>query len=349
MPQQTIPLPEMINGDFSSWKQANGTLIPIFDPATTRSDGQGGFVRDAFPGNIIPVSRLSPLARRIAQYFPKPNAPGLVRNFVATGTQPRKRIEDAYLVKFDQNFGMKNRLAFTWSKNGEHFNDAYDTNPDNPQNWNTLPYPLSGRQYYQGDQYYGNVFRVNDTHLISPTVINTLTLGAHRLTHPEHDITAQPFGQNWGDKLGGSVKNNPGYNTGFPSVSFNNDNYYGWDSSKLWDEYHTVYGFDENLTWVKKSHSFKFGYSYQKMFLNTNNRNNAAGTFNFNRLGTSRPGDNSGTSGNAFASFMLGEVMSGGFTIPNTEMLRFPYHAFFVQDDWKITPRLTMNAGSDMR
>ncbi|MDQ6699740.1 MAG: carboxypeptidase-like regulatory domain-containing protein, partial [Acidobacteriota bacterium] len=277
--QQTIPLPAMIQGDFSGWRSANGALIPIYDPNTTRSDGKGGFIRDAYPGNIIPASQISPLAKKIASYFPAPNASGLVRNFVSTGTEPRKRIENAYVYKADQSFGVKNRLSFTYTKNGEHWNDAYDLNPTDPNNWNTLPYPLSGRQYFNGDQYYGNVFRLNDTHLISPRIVNTLTIGAHRLTHPEHDITVQPFGQNWGDKLGGSVKNNPGYNTGFPSVNFNNDNFYGWDSSKFWDEYHTVYGLDENVSWIKNNHSFKFGYSYQMLMLNTNNRNTAAGTF----------------------------------------------------------------------
>ena len=68
--QQTIPLPEMINGDFSNWKQPNGALIPIYDPTTTRSDGKGGFIRDAFPGNIIPQNRLSPLPAKIAKYYP---------------------------------------------------------------------------------------------------------------------------------------------------------------------------------------------------------------------------------------------------------------------------------------
>jgi hypothetical protein len=343
--QQTIPLPEMINGDFSNWKLPNGNLVPIYDPTTTRSDGKGGFIRDPFPGNIIPTNRLSRLARNIAQYYPAPNAPGLVRNYVSPGSEPKKRIEDAFTTKFDHSFGIKNRMSFTWTKNGEHFNNAYDTDPTNPLNWSTLPYPLSGRKYYNGDQYYGNVFRLNDTHLFGPTVINNFTIGAHRLTHPEHDITVEPFGQNWGDKLGGAVGNNPGYNTGFPQVTFSNDNYYSWDSSKLWDEYHTVWGIDENLTWVKNNHSFKFGYSYQKMFLNTNNRNTSAGSFTFNRLSTAVPGDNSGNSGSSFASFMLGEVYSGGFTVPNTEMLRFPYHAAFVQDDWKVTPRLTLNIG----
>jgi hypothetical protein len=343
--QQTIPLPEMINGDYSNWRLPNGNLIPIYNPATTRSDGAGGFTRDPFPGNRIPVGQMSPLSRRIAAFYPAPTASGTVLNYVAPGGEPKKRIENAFTTKFDHNFNLKNRMAFTYTQNGQKFNNAYDADPKNPLNWSTLPYPLSGRKYYNGDQYYGKVFRLNDTHIFSPTVVNNLTLGAHRLTHPEHDITVEPFGQNWGDQLGGAVKNNPWYNTGFPSVSFRNDNYYSWDSSKLWDEYHTVYGLDENVTWIKNNHSFKFGYSYQKMFLNTNNRNTAAGSFAFDRLSTSIPGNNSGTSGSSFASFMLGEVFAGNFTVPNTSMMRFPYHALFAQDDWKVTSRLTVNIG----
>ena len=345
--QLTIPSADMRKGDFSSWVNASGALIPIYDPITTRSDGKGGFLRDIFPANKIPQARLSPLSVAIAKYYPDTNAPGLVRNYNSVGNRPQKRIENAHVLKLDQSFGTKNRMAFTWTRNGVYINSASDTNPTDPMNWggSTLPYPLAGRQYYLGDQYYGNVFRVNDTHLISPTLVNTLTLGAHRLTHPEHDVTAFPAGQNWGDKLGGGVKNNPYYNSHFPAVFFNTDNYYQWESTKGWDEYHTVLGLDENLSWVRGSHSFKFGYSYQFMMLNTNNRNNAAGTSNFSRLGTSAPADNSGNSGNSFASFMLGVVQSGGFTVPNTGMLRFPYHAFFAQDDWKITRRLTMNIG----
>src|ERR1043166_8055872 len=99
----------------------------IIDRTTTRSDGQGGFIRDVFPGNIIPTNQMSPLSRAIAKYYPAPNAPGLVRNYVSPGTMPRKRIEDAFSTKFDHNFGVKNRVAFTWTKNGEHFNDSYDS------------------------------------------------------------------------------------------------------------------------------------------------------------------------------------------------------------------------------
>lgn len=339
----TIPLPEMRQGDFSRWVDSKGTLIPIYDPITTRSDPSGKFVRDPFPGNVIPKSRLSPLSLNIAKYFPDPNAPGLVRNYRATGSAPRKRIENAFMTKLDHAFGTSNRMSFTYSTNRYHWNNAYDRDPNNPDNWpGALPYPLAGRLYVNGDQYYGHVFRLNDTHVITPTLINTLTLGYHRLTHPEHDVTARK--EKWGELLGG-IRNNPGWNAHFPAVRFRTDNYYGWESTKWWDEYHNVYGLNESLNWIRGSHNFKFGYEYTSLGLNRDNHNAEAGDVWFHRLQTSVPLDNSGRSGSAFASFMLGAIHDGYFTIPNATLMRWPYHAFFAQDDWKLTRTLTLNLG----
>lgn len=340
----TIPTQAMIGGDFSGWKP-NGTLAPIYDPSTTTPDGNGGYTRQMFVGNRIPGSKLSPLAQNIAKYYPAPNLPGVVNNYLETGAGAKSLINNAFLVKFDQNFGSRNKLAFTWTKSTSYFNNAYDSDLSSANNWgNSLPYPLAGRQYYHGDQYYGNVFRVNDTQVITPAVVNTLTIGAHRLTHPEHDVTQVPSGQNWGAKLGG-VQNNPYNNNGFPSVNFATDNYYSWDSSKLWDEYHTEEGLDESVNWVKRNHNFKFGYSLALLHMDVNNRNNATGTYKFSRLETAIPLDNTGATGSSFASFMLGAVDNANFTVPNAQELLFRSHAFFVQDDWKITPKLTANFG----
>ena len=101
----------MRSGDFSKWTLPNGTLIPIYDPATTRVEN-GVTVRDAFPGNKIPANRISPLSAAINRYFPNPNAPGVVRNYLTPGSGPTKRIENAYLLKLDHNFGSANRLTF---------------------------------------------------------------------------------------------------------------------------------------------------------------------------------------------------------------------------------------------
>ncbi|MEK7404119.1 MAG: TonB-dependent receptor [Acidobacteriota bacterium] len=349
MGQLTVATAQMKRGDFSGWTKSDGTLIPIYDPTTTKSNPAGGFLRDPFPGNKIPANRLSPIALNLVKYMPDPNVPGaLIRNLTTFNTAPMKRVENAVETKIDHNFGTKNRLALTFSKNGTWFDAAYDKDRNDWNNWGaSLPYPLAGRRYTKVSEYYGQVYRLNDTHLITPTLINTFTLGYHRLTHPEHDVTAYSKGQNWGEKIGGP-KNNPGYNNAMIAVSFATDNFYSWDPTKDYDEYHNIYGFDEDLAWVKGSHSLKFGYNFQIIKLNRRFANEMAGRATFHRLETARPTDNSGNSGSSFASFMLGTVDSGFFGTGYSQGMRYPSHAFYVQDDWKITPKLTANLGFRM-
>jgi hypothetical protein len=341
----TIPLAEMKRGDFSNWTLPNGNLVPIYDPVTTRDNPAGGFIRDIFPGNRIPASRISPISRNIVAFMPDPNAPGVVRNYRTPSGGLAKRIENAFMTKFDHSFGSKNRFSFMFSKNGVAWNADYNTNRDVAANWGpSLPFPLAGRRYTRVDEYHGKVARINDTHIIRPNLINNFTAGFHRLFHPEHDVTAYPQGQNWGDKLGG-IRNNPGLNWHFPAVRFSTDNYYGWESTKAYDEYHNVWGASDNMTWIRGSHTFKFGYNFELVMTNRNNDNQKAGDLFFHRLETARPEDNSANSGSSFASFLLGAVDNGTFSTGFAQLLRYPMHALFVQDDWKLTPRLTLNLG----
>ena len=71
----TVPLPAWRNGDFSDFRNGSGQLITIYDPLTTRPDpaNPGQFIRDPFPGNVIPQDRISPMARAMAAYWPLPN------------------------------------------------------------------------------------------------------------------------------------------------------------------------------------------------------------------------------------------------------------------------------------
>jgi len=341
----TIPLAEMKTGDFSRWTLPNGALVPIYDPVTTRVNPAGGFLRDIFPGNRIPASRISSISRNIVAFMPDPNAPGLVRNYRTPSGGQTKRIENAFMAKFDHSFNQNNRMSVMFSKNGVAWNAAYNTQRDVAANWGpSLPFPLAGRRYTRVDEYHGKVVRINDTHILRPNLINNFTAGFHRLYHPEHDVTAYPQGQNWGDKLGG-IRNNPGMNWHFPAVRFSTDNYYGWESTKAYDEYHNVWGGGDNLTWIRGSHTLKFGYNFELVMTNRNNDNQKAGDLFFHRLETARPEDNSGNSGSSFASFLLGAVDSGTFSTGFAQLLRYPMHSLFIQDDWKITPRLTLNAG----
>ena len=90
----TIPMPEMFGGDFSGWRDASGNLIPIYDPATTRVNPNGpGFIRDPFPGNMIPAARFSQISREVLKLATmRPDLPGVRNNFVYTSATPSARI-----------------------------------------------------------------------------------------------------------------------------------------------------------------------------------------------------------------------------------------------------------------
>jgi hypothetical protein len=111
----TIPTPEMFNGDFSAWRTASGALSPIYDPATTRANPNGpGFIRDPFPGNVIPLDRFSRISREVLKLATmRPDLPGVRNNFVYTsgdtiGTNPWNK----FSIKLDHNLSSKDRLGF---------------------------------------------------------------------------------------------------------------------------------------------------------------------------------------------------------------------------------------------
>ena len=94
----TVPLPEWRNGDFSNFRNGSGQLITIYDPATTRADpaNPGQFIRDPFPGNVIPPNRISPMARAMMAYWPLPNTTPTnpftqTNNFSASGVSGQQR------------------------------------------------------------------------------------------------------------------------------------------------------------------------------------------------------------------------------------------------------------------
>ncbi len=108
---ETVPAAAFKTGNFSNLVSASGTQIPIFDPATTQPDGNGSFVRQQFPGNIIPASRISPVSAKIAALLPNPDLPSEANNWYnRTGAFPYFNSFTS-LAKVDHSFSTKQKIA----------------------------------------------------------------------------------------------------------------------------------------------------------------------------------------------------------------------------------------------
>ncbi|MCL4852522.1 MAG: hypothetical protein KJZ78_14225, partial [Bryobacteraceae bacterium] len=103
----TVPRPEFLSGDFSGFLDPQGRQRVIYDPLTSHRLPSGDIERDAFPGNRIPNSRISPISQRIAALLPRPTMPGQARNMV--GVRRTISDDDRWQVKLDHVLNEKHR------------------------------------------------------------------------------------------------------------------------------------------------------------------------------------------------------------------------------------------------
>ena len=316
-----IPTPAMVAGDFSANVDARGNLIPIFDPTTTRSNGQGGFIRDPFPGNIIPKDRMDPVALRVTPFIPAPNAASGLLNFQGF-TLDKKVDPDALTFKIDHKVSSRQGLSFSFNYTNQ------------PRHWlgSPLPSPLIADDLQETTS---RTVRLTHNYFQS-SFVNDLALGYNRYRNPD---TPSTFGQGWPEKLG--LTGVPG--GAFPVFTFT-DGYSSFGSAFAVDNIDQAFFFKDAVAWTRGKHVVKFGGEHRRIYANSRSFSNMSGTFNFNRQGTALPTSPS-TSGDGFASFLLGEVQSASVSYPAHTGLRRPYWGFFVQDDIKVAPSLTLNLG----
>ena len=218
-----VPTPEMYSGNFSNWVDQNGRPIPIYDPNTIRANPAGaGSVRDAFPGNQIPVSLFSATARSIADFGKavQPNrgfAPGTsnyVRNnyLVSGGTLVTPT--DKYSVKGDQIIGGKQRVSFLWNTT------VYRGKPG-PAGAPGLPEPLWNGQVQAWDT---EAFRISHDYTVSSTMVNHFSYARNTFTKNSFSANVD---KNWKDKI--CIKNVVDCNQNFPTINFTE--FTGWGSA----------------------------------------------------------------------------------------------------------------------
>jgi hypothetical protein len=326
-----VPSPEMLAGDFSF----GGVGNPIYDPASTRQDATGRWVRDPFPNNRVPQARFDPVTRNFLSNNPyaAQNAQGF---FDRTGvfenlvSMTRYRsYRSRFDGKVDHQFNPNHRIFGRYS----HVRHRAYNGRWNPQvEWRLIdsfavPIPIDQR----------NVV-ISDTYTISPTVINEMRLGFNRRRFTRNP---ESLGEGWAAKLG--IPNVSAQT--FPHfLTAGGAEFYRVGTHGRSQDVGEDFTFQENLTKIAGRHTLKFGYELLRTRYNSLVEALPSGSYRMG--GTDFPFAASGTTGNDFAAFLLGSVVRADFTQNMATWLpRWWSHAWYVQDDFRPARNLTINLG----
>jgi carboxypeptidase family protein/TonB-dependent receptor-like protein len=335
----SVPTPEMFNGDFRNWVDGTGRPLPIYDPNTTTASGTG-FTRTPFAGNQIPQARFATISRNYATLvkdFLRPNngaAPGTsdyVRNNyindVGTALDPWTK----YSVKADHIIGQNDRLSFLYNYGLHQRTPGADGFPG-------LPSILNNNRI---DDQKSHVYRGTYDKVITPTLVNHM-FGGVNFWKERHDALSLDGG--WEAK-GICVKGAWDCNRNLLIVE--NSDYDTWVARAYDGSENFVYSFGDDLTWTKGKHTIKAGYLWERIHYNGFGQQTIGGLIRGDRRSTSIPNNNdiSTGGGNGFASFLLGQGFTGGTENDRFVGQQWRSHAWYVQDDWKITQKLTLNLG----
>lgn len=320
----TVPTAAMKQGDFSNFVDSTGKQIPIYDPTT----GQ------PFPGNVIPASRFSALAKSILPAIPDPDRSGT--NY---GLQSNKSpsVTSAPLIEHLWGFTVDHTIN---QKQSVH----YAQWEDNQQTKNFAAAPIvpvsSPIQSEMSNYNYAAGYLLNYVNTVTPNLVATA-------------------GISWLGKLDGQANGNQNVDFAgvessnvFPSVSFNGQNSitsWGIDNGLLTNSDRQLgISIVNNWLWSKGRNTFNIGGEFRRAYDDTFSCTQCGGRFNFSNAETSTPDSsdpNFGSYGSSFASFLLGMVDSASRVEANEMALRNLDVSSYIQDDIKLTPRLTINAG----
>ncbi|PYQ18322.1 MAG: hypothetical protein DMF79_15340 [Acidobacteria bacterium] len=332
----TVPTDLQRQGDFSQTLNGAGQLITIYDPLTTRPDPArpGRFIRDPFPGNKIPASRINPVSAALLQYMPQANASGDItgaNNFINSPNLGHYRY-NSYLTRIDHVFNERHRISLSNSGNWGSERRSENGLPPGPalrsDNW-----PTQRKNY---------LVALDDVVTLgSGTLVNTrVSFNRFDEPHPKEfgslGSVTLPFATAY------QVTDVPW----FPHLTL--DNYteeFGRPSRLTRND---IYSAQSSISKTAGRHFLKAGAEFRAYKLTRNDFNESNGRFNFTAGFTQRdPQSGDATSGNSFASFLLGDLDGGNsFVSVNAASVRsYLYYGLFVQDEWKIDTRATLSLG----
>lgn len=345
----TFPSLLQRQGDFSQTYNQAGQLVTIYDPLTTTpvAGHPGSYTRTPFTGNIIPQSRFDPVAAALLKYTPLPTGPGNAitgtNNYTVSSSAPTN--EDTFSIRGDQKVTENQKLFLRWTTNVNLVHrPAIFPAADAPAT------PTVGTDTLHHQQ-----ATLNYSWVINPTMVleasssvvhywlgrvnNGLNFDPTTLGFPAsfNNVNSNTCFPSIGVTGMGTTLNVPDTSSGAGFIGACNKTSQSYDA---FDEY-------ANLTKVSGAHTFKMGGDWGSN--RWTQRAGASGsTFNFSSSLTQGPNPtvSSSAAGLGFASFLLGTGDSGSLTnvVPGQFVIYHYYGAYF-QDDWKLTPKLTLNMG----
>ncbi len=334
--QHTLPTDLERKGDFTQSLIASGQMKVIYDPSTTRANPAqaGRFIRDPFPGNIIPTDRLDPVALKAQRYYPAPNGPGLPfskqNNFIAQAaiSQPQDRIE----FKIDHNFNDRERIFGRYT-----FMDSLYSKPNF---WGNIVDPGCCDPMNQRLQNAA----IDYTSTLSNSMVLNLRYGLGRVAghrYPwSHGYLVTDIG------LPSSIDQVSNTRV-FPTITIQDYTQLGPNGGDVYLMDDLMHSFAGTLSRVSGRHSIKAGVDLRFNFVNYGQLGTPSGGFNFDRTMTQGPDPRTptGIGGNGYASFLLGAGSSGSISHQVRPATANRYYGFYAQDDFKVNRKLTVNAG----
>jgi hypothetical protein len=330
----TVPTEKMRTGDFSELL-ALGPQYQIYNPFTRRAVAGGRFQQDPFPGNIIPQHLLNPVALAALDYFGRPltaGNPDGTSNF----QQPSLPEDIKYAnntIRIDHNLTDKQRMygRVSW----------YDRN----SNYNNYFGNLSTGEWFK---FVSRQVALDHVYVLTPSTVMNVRYGYNWFVRgtegnpagADFDLTSLGFPSSYNASIPDGIRRFPRFDiTGYQGTGIGGE-----------ERPNETHSFIATINKNMGAHSIRTGMEFrQYRETSTFFANNQTGQFNFDSTWTRGPLDNSpaapGSLGQSFASFLLGLPSSGFVARAAGYDEKSQNWGFYVQDDWRVSNRLTLNLG----
>jgi outer membrane receptor protein involved in Fe transport len=321
--QGVVPTLAKQEGNFAGDVSNTGAPITIKNPFNKNV---------AFPGNIIPVSMMNPVGVAVAKFYPAPNYVSPANNYQSFANHIDNW--DSITSKFDERLSDKDTFSVNWGKRWERSNAPFAQDALGEFG-----------NYVRDDREMGGL---TYTHLFSPTLIFEARGGVARTSEREHILANGGFGLPnetfpTAAQLGIQGSTTNPMLQGFPLVTVTNYLALGFQNNQPVQFFVSDIQTGAKLTWIKGSHTIKFGGDIARTRFNQPYYNNSRGSMTANGVWT---GNGTAANGDAFADLLLGLLnTSTNTTQTANNYMRQTQYGLFFNDDWKVTSHLTLNLG----